>query len=143
MVFCTSLCLLVNSFLIKHRSKYSSVVLRIVVKLHISAQLWLSRTILPRQFSGDWRFVAWCRSLSNNAWLTLLIHQDCTPRKHDELTSQGDFVILQTDRCCLVLIMLLCSAHCQVYSRTVILRPCQHTVGRLFVKIFVYQLDEY
>ena len=82
MVFCTSLCLLVNSFLIKHRSKYSSIVRKIVVKLQISAQLWLSRTILPRQFSGDW--TAWCRSLSNNAWSTPLIHQGCTPKKHDE-----------------------------------------------------------
>lgn len=55
------------------------------------------------------------------------------PKSMMSLTSQGDFVILQTDRCCPVLNMLLYSTHCQVYSRNVILRLCQHTVGRLFV----------
>ena len=55
------------------------------------------------------------------------------PGSMTSLTSQGDFVILQTVRCRPVLTMLLYSAHCLVYSRNVLLRPYQRTVGRLFV----------
>ncbi|KAJ0129146.1 Uncharacterized protein HZ326_27755 [Fusarium oxysporum f. sp. albedinis] len=32
----------------------------------------------------DWRFAAWCRSLSSDASSSRLVHQDYAPRKHDE-----------------------------------------------------------
>lgn len=132
MVFCASLCLLVNIFLNNHRSKYSSVVLKNVAKLQNWARLWLSRAVLPRQFMDDWRFAAWCRSLSSDASSSRLVHQDYAPRKHDEPhKSRGLCHLANSSLSPRSHYVALFSTLSSVFK--VLLRPYQRTVGRLFV----------